>query len=308
MALIVYLAVYCGVFLFLIGCLRRIVQYARLPVHLRWELYPVPHEAPERVAHGGSYFETTDWWKKPQRPNRIGELRAMVPEMLFLKALWEFNRPLWYLSFLFHFGMYLAIGAAVLAGVHAALAGTSVAGAAWVTAIAGVARVAGVIGTAMAGIGAALLLHRRLTNAALKNYTTPADLFNLAAFLVTFAVLGLGYMQQPADGGVTRITRGLLAFDTSVPIGTVFGIGLVLAAALVAYIPFTHMAHFIAKYFTYHRVRWDDRVNVRGGAMEAQLSTYLAYRPTWAALHIAGDGKKNWAEIATASRAPEVRK
>jgi nitrate reductase gamma subunit len=85
------------------------------------------------------------------------------------------------------------------------------------------------------------------------------------------------------------------------------GAGLVLAAALVAYVPLTHMAHFIAKYFTYHAVRWDDRINCRSGALETKLTGYFAYRPTWAAAHVGADGKRTWAEIVT-TNPTEVRK
>jgi hypothetical protein len=52
MTTLLYLAMYCALATFVIGCLRRARQYAKLPVHLRWELYPVPHEEPSRVAHG----------------------------------------------------------------------------------------------------------------------------------------------------------------------------------------------------------------------------------------------------------------
>jgi hypothetical protein len=53
----VFLFMYAAVFVFAVGCIGRVLQYARAPIHLRWELYPVPHETPERVKHGGSYFE-----------------------------------------------------------------------------------------------------------------------------------------------------------------------------------------------------------------------------------------------------------
>ena len=43
----------------------------------------------------------------------------MIPEMLLLKGLWEFNRKLWYRSFPFHFGLYILIGAAILSGLGA---------------------------------------------------------------------------------------------------------------------------------------------------------------------------------------------
>ncbi len=107
----VYLAIYAGLLIFLAGCLRRIFVYARTPLHLRWELYPLPHEHPYRAAYGGSYFETQEWWRQPQVANRRGEWRVMIEEILFLKSLREFNRRLWLPSFLFHFGLYLVIGA-----------------------------------------------------------------------------------------------------------------------------------------------------------------------------------------------------
>ena len=52
----------------------------------------------------------------------------------------------------------------------------------------------------------------------------------------------------------------------------------------------THMSHFIAKYFTYHAVRWDDRPSRQGSAFEKRIAEYLTYRPRWAAPHIGADG------------------
>ncbi len=306
----VYLALYAGLLIFLLGCLRRIVQYARTPLHLRWELYPVPHEEPERVAHGGSYFENPDWWQQRRKFHLAGELRVMLPEMLFLKGLWEFNRALWYISFLFHFGLYLCIGSAVLAAAHAGLGlwAPAAVGGGFGVVLMHVYRWTGLVGTVMVIVGAAALFYRRKTSAELKNYTTPGDLINLALFVITFGLLAVGYALQPPGAEVGIFLRGLLTFNTSVSIGGVFAAGLVLASALAAYIPFTHMAHFIAKYFTYHAVRWDDRWNVRRGAVEAKLAEYLTYRPNWAAAHMGADGKRTWAEIATTNPAQEVRK
>ncbi len=70
----------------------------------------------------------------------------------------------------------------------------------------------------------------------------------------------------------------------------------------------THMSHFIAKYFTYHSVRWDDAPNRRRGRLEAQVAEYLTYRPTWAAAHMGADGKKTWAQVASTNPAQEVKK
>lgn len=303
MTIAVYVAIYCGALIFAAGCVRRIVQYSRTPLHLRWELYPVPHEEPRRVEHGGSYFEEQGWWRAPQTTHRAGEWRAMFVEIVFLKSLREFNRRLWVPSFLFHFGMYLVVSAAALA----ALAGVvTTAGEAALTLLYGWLGLAGAL---MILCGALLLLMRRLTDAALQNYTRPGDIFNLLFFLATFAFLVAGYLMRGSDAApLGAVARGVFHFDRTVHIGTAFGVGIVLASALAAYIPFTHMAHFIAKYFTWHAVRWDDRRSERGGAIEGRVAAYLAFKPTWAALHVGADGKRNWAEIATANPSEEVRK
>jgi len=311
MTLTVYIAIYAGLLIFLVGCVRRILQYARTPIHLRWELYPVPHEEASRVAHGGSYFETGDWWLKPHHSNRIGELGVMIPEMLFLKGLWEFNRRLWVPSFLFHFGLYLLIGTVVLVafGAGLPLLMPSLAGSGFWIFVAQLYRITAYAGATLSVVGALLLLSRRATDPDLKNYTKPADFFNLLFFIIAFAIVTAGYIvRSPGSAGVGGLARGLVRFDPKVPVSGLFGLGLVLASALVAYIPFTHMAHFIAKYFTYHAVRWDDRTNVRGGSIESAIAQYLTYRPTWSAAHVGADGKKSWAEVATTNPAQEVRK
>jgi nitrate reductase gamma subunit len=233
----------------------------------------------------------------------------MIPEMLFLKGLWEFNRRLWYTSFLFHFGLYLAIASAVLAAISAgfSILAPSVTSGSFGFFLAQIYRWAGFMGAVLTIVGAGGLLCRRIWNKELKNYTTPADIFNLLFFIVTFAVLGAGYLLRPPGASVAGLLRGLLTRDASLSLGPVFNLGLVLASALAAYIPFTHMSHFIAKYFTYHAVRWNDRPNLRGGSLESTIAKCLTYRPTWAAAHVGADGKKNWAEIVTINPAQDAR-
>ena len=73
----------------------------------------------------------------------------------------------------------------------------------------------------------------------------------------------------------------------------------VLLSLLVAYIPITHMSHFIGKYFAYHAIRWNDTPNLRGGPEEAKINEVLQYPVSWAGPHIKGEGKKTWADLAT---------
>ena len=73
----------------------------------------------------------------------------------------------------------------------------------------------------------------------------------------------------------------------------------VVLSALVAYIPLTHMSHFVAKFFAYHAVRWNDEPNLPGSEQEEMIKRVLGYPVSWAADHIRGDGKKTWADVAT---------
>ncbi len=280
-------------------------------MHLRWELYPVPHEAPDRAAHGGSYFEQTDWWTKDEHFNMGGELRAMGTEILFLKALHEFNRALWYRSFPFHFGLYLLIGTVglLLVSALATLFAPAVMAGAAGSILRGLGLVTGTAGIVLTLVGACGLLVRRLSDPTLKNYTTPADLFNLAAFLAALGLLGAGYLLRPAGSpGAVAMTAGLLTWDADLAVPAVFGAGLMLSGLLAAYIPFTHMSHYVAKYFTYHAVRWDDAASRRGGKYERALAEYLTYRPTWAARHVKADGVRTWADVVTTNPTEGAKK
>jgi len=308
---LLYGVIYLALLVFLTGCVIRALEYARLPIHLRWELYPVPHEEASRVEHGGSYFEEPDWWKKPRRFNLSSEIGFMVPEMIFLKGLWEFNRKLWSRSFPFHFGLYLSIASAGLLGADALV---SLARPIWTnglveTGILYVCEATGILGSLLVIVGSLGLLARRLSDEDMRTYTVPGDILNLVFFAVSFALLLSGYAFSGRQfAGMLAFARGMLTLDPSVPVPGLLAAGMACAALLAAYVPYTHMSHFIAKYFTYHSVRWDDRVNVRGGELERKVAEYLTYRPTWSAPHIAGQGLKTWAEVAAANPALEKKK
>ncbi len=268
----------------------------------------MPHEAPERAKHGGSYFEELDWWKHTRHYNLSGDLRFMIPEMVFLKGLWEFNRKLWSRSFPFHFGLYLLIGSGGLLGASALVSiwhPVWTAGGIWFV-IHAIYKYAGLAGASLAVLGSLGLLIRRLTDDNLTNYTAPADLFNLLFFSTTFSLLLTGYFVNASRfPGMLAFTRHLITFRSTPWIPDLLVAGIVLLAILTAYIPYTHMSHFIGKYFTYHSIRWDDAVNFPGGKIEKRFAEYLTYRPTWSAPHIRADGTKTWADVVQENPAKE---
>ncbi len=109
---------------FVVAFIYRSLKIARMPVHLRWELAPVPHEK-GKGHYGGSYLEEPEWWSKPREKDHLAEMTYMFKEIMFLKALFEHNRRLWWFSFPFHAGLYLltAMVGLLLIGGAAGLAG-----------------------------------------------------------------------------------------------------------------------------------------------------------------------------------------
>jgi nitrate reductase gamma subunit len=300
---------YVAVAVFIIAVVTRFIKISRLPMHVRWELYPVAHEK-GRSHYGGSYLEDPDWWLRKRESSKVGELKVMIPEILLLSGVREHNPKHWFFTFPFHFGLYLLAGLVglLLIGGIAGAAGADISpnGGIFGTALYHLTYVLGYLGLILALIGALALLARRTFNTEYREYTAPADYFNLLFFIVTAGVALLHHLlADPSFVWLRMFFERLVTFDLVLQ-GAAFGprpglmvAEIVLGALLLAYIPLTHMAHFFTKWFMYHDIRWGDEPNIRGGKMESKIQEVLNYPVSWAAPHIRGDGKKTWVDVAT---------
>jgi nitrate reductase gamma subunit len=315
MSVVLYGIAYLAAGIFIIAVIARTIMWAKMPLHLRWELYPVAHEA-GRAQYGGSYLEESEWWTKPRETSLWGDLKMMVPEIVFLVALKEHNPKLWVRSYPFHFGLYLMTGCAVVMG------GVGILAAVWPAVLAGglgvlahyAVLVLGVGGLCLGFLGALGLLHRRLSDPDLRDFTSGADIFNLVFFVAAFGTGLLTFIVADRDFSTASFfVNNLVLFK----MGAIPGAGLkivlpvltvVLLSVLLAYIPLTHMSHFIGKYFAYHSIRWNDKPNLRGGSEEATIGKLLRKPVSWAAPHIRGDGKRTWADVATELPKEEPKK
>jgi len=287
-----------GAFVFFF--LLRSVKLARLPIHLRWELAPVPHEK-GKGKYGGSYLEESEWWTKPQEKDMVAEFLYMFQEILFLKALFEHKRSLWFFSFPFHFGLYLLTGALGLLVVGGLASAFGLAGSVWGFMSAVLPLLMG-LGYALGLIGAVGLFLVRLSGGAMKNSTSFASFFNVVLLGSMFGT-GLWAVTTMPDftAEIFGFAGALFTADTSFQLSGPLQAHVILALVFLAYLPFTQMMHFVAKYFTYHEVRWDDRPLDKGGKMEKEIAELMGQPVTWAGAHLGADGKKNWVDIATAS-------
>jgi len=288
----------------------------RLPLHLRWELYPVQHEAGKRAEYGGSYMEEVNWWEKKKKSSLYNEIRYMVPEILFLRGLKKENPRLWNLSFPFHFGFYLIMGTLglLILGALCLVLGLPVAPGQGLlgSLIYYLTILSGFLGLSLGTVGTAALFRRRLRDPELRNYSSFFDYWNLA-FIFAFFLVGLlaWLFHDHAFDGARAYVYSLLTFG-GIPAGmagnrTFWGsLSIVLGSLLIAYIPLTHMSHMFMKYFLYHSVKWEDIPNLAGSRIEGEVLETLGLKPTWAAPHIGADWKQTWAQIAAS--APKEKK
>ncbi len=297
---------YASVVIFVIAVITRFFKIKNMPIHLRWELYPVAHDK-GKAHYGGSFLEEYEWWTKPRETSLAGELKVMIPEIIFLKGVLEHNKSQWVRSFPFHFGLYMLIVMIVLlligGIVQAAGATVGLDGGGLGVVIHHLTYIIGWIGLVLALLGSLGLFLRRVFNASYREFTKGADYFNLLFFIVTLGVAVAAHVTtDPYFVALRGFYQQLATFNLAPEGGGVSGLlaaAIVLGSILTAYIPFTHMSHFVAKFFTYHDIRWGDEPNMRGSEIEKKIGEVLQYPVSWVAPHIRGDGKKNWVDVAT---------
>jgi len=279
------------------GISWRTYKYASLPVHLRWELYPVAHEIGR--PYGGSYLEEQEWWHRPRKINLLGESSVFLREIIFFREYFHSNRRFWSFVYPFHLGLFLLAVwvVTVLTGSILTLNGMSVSAASpdfWLQLIYFLTLVSGVAAFILGLFGTIGLLVKRSFDKDLRNYTAPIDYFNLTSILLIF-LTGLLFwiIEDPSFGAARSFIQGLITFN-SPAIGPLMTVNIVLSLLFLAYMPFTRMVHYVAKYFTYHKVRWDDEPNKPGGGLEKKLQAQLGQPANWSAPHF--QAGQSWSE------------
>ena len=288
--MILSIIAYLSIILFVGISVYKAYQFANMPFHGRMDLYPVPKE--KGYEHGGSYYEEVGWWSKPHEVSHMREIIEMLKEIIFIKKLFENQRPFWWISYALHLGIYflmawtilLVIGAiSELNGILVAANSTSI----WGLLLFYVSALTGYFGLALAALGSGLLFLRRVFDNTLKKYTTPQEYFNL---LLIFVALITGIFTWGSDLSfqyAREVTANLVTFTPFVADG-LLTIHVILVGIMLIYIPISKMSHYVGKYFTFHKVLWDNNPNLKGSEVEQQIKNASSFRPTtsWSAPHI----------------------
>jgi len=273
----------------------KIAKIARMPVNLRWELYPVPHEK-GKGHYGGSYLEEYEWWTKSTNYCMISELKEVAEEIIFFKSLFYNNRVLWIFSFPFHFGMYclitfmfLIIFGVILAATGdeiSVLSSNSLSVIVYYLTI-----ILGTTGWILATLGAFGLFVYRLFWKEIRKSTGLSDYMNILFLLAVFVAGLISWLTvDPHYIHLRILIQSLITFKPVGILPTAVSIQIWILVALLFYFPFTPMTHLFGKYFTYHQIRWENSPNVRGGKIEKAVRSSLEFQQNWSASHIKTGG------------------
>jgi nitrate reductase gamma subunit len=279
---------------------RKAIKYARMPMHLRWDLYPVMHE--NRHAYGGSYYENLEWWTKPRPKNLIRSIFFILKDNFYLGEYFHRNRGYWFVLLPWHIGFLLIITLHVLCFFAAltALIGLSVS--AESTHFLGKAFYYLILLTGMGSFftgsfGSIGMVIKRLSNRDLRAYASPMNYFTYMFLLAVFlSGLYAWYFGDPTFSQYREFWKGLITF-TPKEVEPASAIHIFLFALLLLYLPFTRSMHYVTRFFAFLWVHWDDKPNLKGSGIEKKVQKCLDLPVSWSAPHIRSG--KTWAELAS---------
>ncbi len=287
----------------------KVVAWLRLPLHIRWDLYPVIHE--EHYRYGGSYYEQQEWWTKPRQKNRWRSLLYSLKDNFYLGEYFEHNRIYWFfllpwhLSFIFIITFHiLCFFAAVsmIGGLQVTAASPHALGKVFYYILlftGGFAFIAGTFGS----IG---MLFIRILDRGLRTYAMPMNFFNYIFFLVVYGSGLLAWLLlDPTLEEYRAYWVGLVTLSPPM-LHPMTILHIVLFDIFLIYLPFTRSTHYITRILAYFFIRWDDEPNLRGSEMEKKINGLLQRKVSWTGPHI--QAGNSWAEVATASGLPDAKK
>ena len=286
--MLILLSLYVALVIFFSGNAANVIRHVRLPMPLRWDLYPIPKGPRERQAYGGGYFEDSEWWTRRPVSNPPAEFKFIAKEVLLLDTVRDGFPNLWVWSVLLHWGLYLCATALVIGAVSLFASSFKIVELVVVT---------HAVGCVLGLIGSVGLLLVRLTHPRLRTYTGRLAIFDLLLLGGIFAT-GLLSFERLAFGlyflgmALRSFPARTLVLQFPLPIALHLG----LVAFFMAYFPFTHMTHAYMKFFSWHGVRWDDRPALHDPRLSESLSASMQRHVTWAAPHIAAEEPTSWAD------------
>jgi len=207
------------------------------------------------------------------------------------------------LSFAFHMGIYLIVVMLFLSVLNAVLI-IAKAPLGVLNVFLAIASVFALAGYLLGSLGVIGLILKRAFDSNLRPFNTVTKYFNLVFLGAVFISGVCAWFSSPDFASeMSLFIKSLITLDAGVTLNFSLALHIVISLLFILYLPWTDMIHFIAKYFTYHEIRWDDAP--QDEKMTRELRSLLAQPVSWSAAHIKADGKKNWVDITSKKTSDE---
>ena len=287
---LIVLTYFAGIF-FILAVIIKLIRIARMPVHLRWELAPLPLK---KVSSRESRLKS-DESKHKQRKSLTAIVLYMAKEIFLQHNIWKHNRTLWPFSLSMHIGIFLVILSALLHVVNALLI-IAVVPVSVIDVLKNIAAMIAVIGYFIGCLGAIGLILKRVFDTNYQPFSSFVAYFRLV-FLTAIFVSGIAAWFYSADFAVemSEFIRNILTLNTSVNVVIPLVTHVIISLLFLIYLPLTDMTHFITKYFLYHAVRWNDEPMDK--KMSVDLNELETQTINWSAPHIPAN--KTWTQVTT---------
>lgn len=283
---------------------KKLLGYARMPRHLRWDLYPI---VPRGTA--GSKYQWPDFYKMKQSVDLWTEIKFMFVEIVFIRKAYLSNPKVWAGSFPLHLGIYLAIKWVVLLifGIiventwhEPVMPGSD---SVWISLLYYATVAIGGLGFVSGLCGALFLLFLRFSDEGLRDISDIPAYLNLCLLIALFgSALAAWLTVDPAFAVIRSHLSAVLTFAAPHPLPAPMVAEIFWAGLFLAYLPFSRMLHGPVKYFFYHDVLWDDEPMKPGSSLEQDVTASLGGKLTWSAPHIKQD--QSWLAQVANSTAP----
>ncbi len=274
--------------LLLLGIGIKFARIANQPVHVRWEIYDIPSAKRGEAEHAGSYLEEIDWMKKEPKKNLLVEFVEPLKEIFFLHRVKKFNiYGLWIWSLFLHWGIWLLFLWVFLVLLNATLYSFNLENLIFIAYLSYGFGVLGSLG----------LFVKRISNKELKLYTSGIDYVNLFFLFLLFFTGLLMIQLDDYSNEVLSYMKGIVSFTLqSENFSTLTLLHFLIFEIFLLYIPFSKFFHGPVKFFTFHKILWNDSYQKKGSREEKKIMQQLNYKVKWAAPHILPE--KSWLENA----------
>lgn len=279
--------VYFAVALFVFKTAITVFKYLKMPRHLRWDLYPVPHQGSE-----GSKYQKVGFSELKPHKSLFHEIKEMGTEIIFIKRAYINNPNVWRFSFPLHMGLYFGfmfffflIVGAVFELNNISVGAESESVLALIVYYLTIAT--GVIGFAAGLFGSVMLLWMRTTDEDMRVMSEPVSFINLVVMILLFGTGLAAWGLADSSFDILRWHMAdLIIFEPGSIDEPLIVLQILMCCAFLIYLPFSRMMHFVGKYFFYHNIMWDDEMMKQKSPMESDIAKYLQFKMTWSGPHI----------------------